>query len=213
MKILIVGAGGHAQVIADIFLKQKVLDFDVNPIGFVDDDINLQGSYILGLPVLGTLSDLPYLSTDAIIVGIGNNQIRKNFFTSYTRQNIKFASAIHPHAIIGNDVRIGDGTVICGNAVVNTGSIIGNNVIINTGTSIDHHNEIGNHVHVAPGVHTGGEVKIGEGAFIGMGSTIMPRRKIQNWAIVGAGALVYEDVNQFQTVVGVPARTIPKNKQ
>lgn len=210
MNILIVGAGGHAQVIADIFLKQRMSDFDIDLIGFIDDSPRLQGSYILGLPVLGTLNDLPSLRVDAIIIGIGDNQIRKSLFLSYTHQRIRFVSAIHPCATIGHDVKIGDGTVICANTVINTGSEIGNNTIINTGTTIDHHNEIGNHVHVAPGVHTGGEVKVGEGTFIGIGSTIMPRINIQEWATIGAGALVNKDVSRSQTVIGVPAKILYK---
>ena len=38
MKILIVGAGGHGQVVADILQAQRVAGDDVDVIGFVDDD-------------------------------------------------------------------------------------------------------------------------------------------------------------------------------
>jgi len=91
---------------------------------------------------------------------------------------------------------------------VNPCSTIGANVILNTGCSIDHHNQIGDHVHIAPGVHTGGTVKVGDGSLVGIGATIMPGLKIGARSIVGAGALVAEDVPSDVTVVGLPARPV-----
>ena len=35
---------------------------------------------------------------------------------------------------------------------------------------------LGLHAHIAPGVHLGGEVTVGQGALVGIGATVMPRR-------------------------------------
>jgi len=61
---------------------------------------------------------------------------------------------------------------------------------------------------IAPGAHLGGEVTIGEGVLIGIGATVMPQRRVGDWAVVGAGACVVEDVPDGVTVVGVPARPL-----
>ena len=95
--------------------------------------------------------------------------------------------------------------MICAGAVINPGTEIGTNVILNTGCTVDHHNQIGDHVHIAPGVNTGGDVTIGEGTLLGIGSTVMPGRVVESWCTVGAGACVTKTVPQGATVVGVPA--------
>lgn len=211
LKTVIVGAGGHAQVIADIFLQSKE-NKDIYPIGFVDDDKRLQDKKILGLPVLGLIEYIDKIDCDAVIIGIGHNAVRKKLYDELINRGLNFVQAIHPTAVIGSDVEIGLGTVICANSVIITGSKIGHNVIINTGATVDHHNIINDHVHIAPGSHTGGEVTVQEGAFIGIGATIMPQKKIGKWGIVGAGALVNKDVEEGQTVIGVPAVPLHKDK-
>lgn len=98
--------------------------------------------------------------------------------------------------------------MICAGVVVNTGSVIGADVILNTGCTVDHHNRIGDHAHIAPGVHMGGEVEVGEGALVGIGATVMPRKRIGAWSVVGAGTLVTRDVPDGVVVVGAPARVV-----
>ncbi len=65
---------------------------------------------------------------------------------------------------------------------------------------------VADHAHIAPGAHLGGDVRIGEGAFVGIGATVMPQRSIGAWSIVGAGALVHRDIPDRATAIGVPAR-------
>jgi len=71
---------------------------------------------------------------------------------------------------------------------------------------VDHHNTVGDHVHIAPGAHLGGEVTVEEGAMVGIGAVILPGVKVGAWSVVGAGAVVLKDVPREVKVVGVPAR-------
>jgi len=208
MRVLLIGAGGHAQVVADILLAMNQGGNKLIPIGFLDDDAHLVGLRFLDLPILGTISDLPVVSHDALIVAIGHNRVRQAIWSTLSEQGETFATAVHPAGVIGRDAKVGSGTMICGGVVINPGSRIGQNVILNTGATIDHHNLIGDHAHLAPGVHTGGEVRIGEGALIGIGATVMPGISVGEWAVVGAGAVVTSDVPPFATVIGVPARLV-----
>jgi acetyltransferase-like isoleucine patch superfamily enzyme len=85
---------------------------------------------------------------------------------------------------------------------------IGDSVILNTGCIIDHQTMIGEGSHICPGVRIAGRVKVEPGVFVGIGATVIPKVTLGCEAIIGAGAVVIEDVLPLATVVGVPARPI-----
>lgn len=209
MRVLIIGAGGHGQVVADTLLAGLEQNgASLQPIGFLDDDPSLHGRVYLGLPVLGAVARLAEIEHEAVIVAIGSNRTRRQICRRLAARGERFATAIHPSAIIGSAVEIGPGTMICAGVIVNTGTRIGPHVILNTGCSVDHHNCLGDDAHIAPGVHLGGDVTVGEGALIGIGATVLPQRRVGDWAVVGAGAVVTRDVPGGTIVAGIPARTI-----
>jgi len=205
-RVVIIGAGGHAQVIADCLLRMAEAGSQCQPIGYVDDNPIFHGRRFLDLPVLGSIATLPAIAHDSLLVGIGNNRTRQQLYISLCRQGYCIATAIHPRAIVAPDVTIGAGSLISAGAVINTGTTIGRNVIINTAASVDHGSQIDDHAHVAPGVHLGGDVQIGKGALVGIGAIVMPQQTVGNWAIVGAATLVKNKVPDEATVVGIPGR-------
>jgi len=77
MRVLILGAGGHAQVVADVLLRIQEANAEITPIGYLDDDPALAGRRLLDLPVLGTIAHLSTIPHDALIVALGNNAIRQ----------------------------------------------------------------------------------------------------------------------------------------
>ena len=207
-RVLIVGAGGHGQVVADILLRMQEGGHPIEPVGFLDDDPQLWGKRFLGIPVLGGMADLPAIPHDAIIIGIGDNETRRRVFLQWKAVGERFIVARHPDAVVAPDVIIGAGAMICAGVVVNTGAWIGENVILNTGCTVDHHNRIRDHVHIAPGVHLAGNVEVGEGTLVGIGAVMIPQRKVGAWSVIGAGAVVTEDIPARTVAVGVPARPL-----
>ncbi len=208
MRLVIVGAGGHGQVMCDVALRAAERGSDARVVAFVDDRTELHGRKVLGVPVAGAIDSLARVPHDAVIVAIGENLMRKKITGMLRAAGEKFATLVHPSAVIAPDASIAEGVMVCAGAVVNTGTRVGSHSILNTGCTIDHHNTIDSFVHIAPGVHTGGDVFIGEGVLIGIGATVMPGRRIGHWAVVGAGSLVYSDVPLGTTVVGIPARPL-----
>lgn len=204
-QVIVIGAGGHGQVVADILLAAQPAS-DIELIGYVDDNTSLRGESFLGVPVLGGIADLPHMDHQGVIIAIGNNRVRHHLAARLQEQGETFVTAIHPTAILGVGVGIGPGSMICAGVVVNTGTHIGSQVILNTGCILDHHNDIGDTAHIGPGARLAGEVTIGEGTLVGVGATILPQRQVGAWSIVGAGAVVTRNVPDDVTVVGVPAK-------
>ena len=205
-KVYIIGAGGHGEVIWD-----SLEEMGISPEAFLDDafpKINL----VSGKPVLGKVSLAKELE-GLFVVAIGNNLIRRKIVSKLNFPEERYLTVIHPTAFVAKDVKIGAGTMIIAHSVINTGSVIGKHVIVNTSASLDHHNFIEDFTHIAPGTHTGGNVKIKECAFVGIGVSVIPGKTIGKWATVGAGSVVIEDVPDYATVVGVPARVIKIRKE
>ncbi len=194
-KIVILGAGGHGRVVADIARLNGYMD-----IRFLDDVTENKFCKIDG-----KISDFVQLLDDHdFFVAIGNNEIRKQFFETLVANNANIVTLIHPNAVICKDVKIGKGTAIMAGAVINV--IIGDGVIVNTSSSIDHDCVIGDFSHISVGSHIAGTVNVGECVFIGAGATLINNLNIENNCKIGAGATVITDIKDSGTYVGVPAK-------
>ena len=208
MQVLIIGAGGHGQVVADILMAASRHGGDDYPCGYLDHNEQLWRKDMFELRVLGSVDECTRFDHDAVIVGVGDNHTRRRLFERLSRSLERFAIARHPSAVLSPNCSISHGSVICAGVIVNTGASVGANVILNTGCSIDHHNVIGDHAHIAPGVRLGGDVTIGQGALIGIGAVVLPGCRVGAWSVVGAGAVVTRDVPDGATAVGSPARVL-----
>ena len=207
MKILIVGSGGHARVIAGILQAAE----GVEPIGCVSRG-SLPGSGdVLGLPVLGDDGDVSDIAHDGVVLAIGDNRDRKRIYALYTGNGEIPVSAVHPSAIIAPDAVIEPGCMVCAGVVVNPGCRIKGDSILNTGCTVDHDCVVGPHAHIGPGVNLAGNVTVEEGAFVGIGASVIQGMTIGAWATVGAGAAVVTHISPLATAVGVPARELPSN--
>ncbi len=206
-KVIIIGAGGHARVIADIINKSND-----DLIGFLDDNKDIQGTIVFdNKKVLGTIQEVDEKKYEEyyFVIGIGSNRVRELIANKYP--NLKWYTAIHPNAIIANDTKIGDGTVIMAGVVINPGTKIGNHCIINTCSSLDHDNVLEDFVHISPGSHLAGTVKVGEKTWICAGVTIINNISIGKNNVIGAGATVIQNIEENNsTFVGVPTRKIEK---
>jgi sugar O-acyltransferase (sialic acid O-acetyltransferase NeuD family) len=208
VKVLIIGAGGHGQVVADILQAQRTAGERVVVVGYVDDDDMLQQKQRLGIVVLGRIAAIPEIDHDALIVALGDNGRRAKLHERTSKRGVRFAIARHPSAIVASGATVGEGSMICARAVVGCESRVGRGVILNTACTVDHHASIGDFVHIAPGVHLGGEVSVGDEALVGLGAVVLPGLRIGSRAVVGAGAVVTRNVPAGATVTGVPANLI-----
>lgn len=206
-RIIILGAGGHARVIADIVIRQR------RPlIGFMDDRVR---GPVNGFPCLGPISDLDAVVSSlgeghvSLVVGIGDNHTRYRVVERVSpivvKHQMTFTTVIDPSAIISAHAQLGPGTVVMPNAVVNSGARVGSHTIINTAATVDHDCIIEDFVHLSPGVHLAGNVTVQCGAHLGIGAVAIPGVRIGSWTVVGAGSVVVREIPDRVVAYGVPA--------
>lgn len=200
-QVIVIGASGHGKVVADIVRRSGD-----TLLGFLDDNETLPPE-IAGIPVLGKVADYIKYPDVSFIVGIGNSAIREKIV--HQLSNVHWYTAIHPSAVISAlDTRIGAGSVIMANAVINPSAHIGKHCIINTAAVAEHDNRVGDFSHISVGAKLGGTVSIGTHTWVGIGATVSNNVSICDHCMIGAGAVVIRDIKESGTYVGVPARKI-----
>ncbi|WP_033068642.1 acetyltransferase [Thalassospira australica] len=210
INLVIVGASGHARVIAAAALQCG--GFSVR--GFIDNE-SRKGEMVDGLPILGGDQSFPILEKEindiSVIIGIGDNILRREI--SQKIGSVKYATVIHPSAVVAQGVEIGKGTFVAASATINPGAKIGDHVIVNTNSSIDHDCRLQDFSAVSPGAVLTGGVTVGAGAMIGAGSIVNPGLEIGEGATVGSGATVIDSILPDVVCVGVPARPLLRPTQ
>ena len=203
--LLIIGAGGHGKVIADI--ASAVGQWD--SIAFLDDKYS-ELRQVLDWPVIGEIDDLKKFRRDfpAIFIAVGDNAVRQKLTNWAEAEGFGLPVLIHPRAAVSRFAVIGPGTIVNNQAAVNANAKIGKGCIVNTGATVGHDCELGDFVHVAPGASLAGETVIGERCWIGMHSAVIERVKLGSGVVVGAGAVVLKNVADHQLVVGIPAKIV-----
>lgn len=198
-EVILVGAGGHSKVIADV-----ILQCGDTVLGFLDDCADKKEQ--MGFPVLGPVCAWrQYADRAAFLVAIGSNHARK---VLSEQMKVRWYTAIHPSASIAREVKIGEGTAIMAQAVVNPGTEIGKHCIVNSGAVVEHDNQIAEYVHISPNATLCGTVTIGTGTHIGAGATIKNNCSVCAGVVIGAGGVVVNNIEQPGTYVGVPVRRI-----
>ncbi|HEX5359490.1 MAG TPA: acetyltransferase [Fluviicoccus sp.] len=199
--IWLVGAGGHAKVVADAVLS-------ANPeraLGVRDDSAARQGAALLaGLLINGGSADVR--PGDVCHVAIGDNAVRRRMTLELIGRGAAVSSVRHPAACVSAYAEIGEGSFIAAQAVVGPAAAVGRGVIVNHGAIIDHDCRVGDWCHVAPNATLGGGVRLGEGVLVGAGATVLPGLTIGDGAVIGAGAVVTRNVPDHVVAKGSPAR-------
>ena len=200
-KLIIIGAGGHGKVVADI--AENIGGY--GEILFLDDSDSPKN---MKYRVVGKTDDFQKYADAEFAVAIGSADARARIQEKLGLAGAKIATLVHPRATVANSAQIGEGSVVMAGAVINPDAKIGIGCIVNTCASVDHDSEVGDFSHVSVGARICGTVRIGDRVWIGAGATVINNVNICDCAFVGAGAAVVSDISEKGTYVGVPARRI-----
>jgi sugar O-acyltransferase (sialic acid O-acetyltransferase NeuD family) len=207
-KLAILGAGGHAKVVADAARTLGWTD-----IYFFDAAFGLPEmagrSEVIGNDVdfLSRRQDFPN-----VVVALGNNELRIRKIRELRSLGFLAPVLVHPRAYVAADVSLGVGTVVFAGAVIQPATTVGEGCIINTSALVDHDCTLGDGVHVCPGARIAGGVVIGDLGWIGIGSSISHCLKLGESVTLGAGAALVNDAKSGLIYLGVPARASNENE-
>lgn len=199
-------AGEQGRVVLDILRARE----DRESILFVDDDEELHGQSVNGVPVVGNPDALTdYSEPVKCIVAFGNSRdVRLQLASAVDNLGFGFFNAVHPDTTISDDAVLGTGVTVNAQTYVGPGADIGDHVLVDSCVNISHGVSLEEGATVTPGASLAGEVSIGRDAYVGPGSTVVKDVTIGERVVVGAGAVVLDDVPPGKTVVGVPAEPI-----
>jgi sugar O-acyltransferase (sialic acid O-acetyltransferase NeuD family) len=207
-KLILVGAGETAQTIFQYFAASK--DFDV--VSFCVERQYIEASRIFDLPVISyeeVVSSPQRFKDHYFFVAVSYtdmNRVRERFFNELKQLGLNLASHVHPSSFIGPDVTVGENCLVYDKCSINYKVRIGDNSTICSGSVISHSSVIGCNVFIAPNTSVGGFSSIGNNAFIGIGAIVSDMKSVAPFAILSAGAVLFENASAPNIYKGNPAR-------
>jgi sugar O-acyltransferase (sialic acid O-acetyltransferase NeuD family) len=192
--VLLIGGGGHASVLLEILIEQKV-----NVLGYVSPTVAANRTLFSNLHWLKLDEDILQFDNSIVklINGIGSlpgNSVRADLYRRYKKLGYNFATVISQKADVSKYAHIEEGVQVMRGAIVQTGVRIGYNSIVNTGAIVDHDCHIGNNNHIAPGVTLSGCVKSRDNVHFGTASSVIQSVFLGENVVLGAGVSINKNV-------------------
>lgn len=191
-NLLILGAGGHAKVVADAARAMGIAH-----IYFCDEGAGQSLEQFAGICA-------------HIHVAIGDNATRDFGYKRAIEEGFTPYSVVHPTAIISPEALIGQGVYIGALCVLNPQCSISDFALINTGAIVEHDSVVGQAAFIAPGAIMCGRTGLGARSFLGTHGTMIPQTSVGDDVVIGAGSVVTRTFENDVHLVGVPARVLEK---
>lgn len=209
MNLYLVGAGGFAR---EIYSYLGESDFKYE--GYVlrgllsDYKGDLDNYPEIKHRIVGDRECPAITQDDAVIIAVASPEQKNKLYEFYINKGIKILSFIHQTAVIGFNVKIGEGTVICPNTTLTTDIILGKCVTVNVNSTVGHDATIGDYSTLSGHCDVTGFAKLGKRVFMGSSAVIIPKVSVGDGAIIGAGSVIVSRVKSSVTMFGNPAKRL-----
>ncbi|WP_053850882.1 NeuD/PglB/VioB family sugar acetyltransferase [Streptomyces sp. NRRL B-24085] len=205
--LVIVGAGGFARETAQAVVGTG--EFEL--LGHVDDNADLHGTEVDGVPVLGGCDLVRELPDVRVVICVGNPRdyaARARLVRRLGLPEDRYATVVHPTAAVSATSTLGPGSVLLAHCVLTAAVRVGAHVAVMPHVVLTHDNTVGDFATLTSGVRLGGGVRLGRGAYVGSGALVREGTTVGAWSQVGMGSAVLDDVPPGEVWVGSPARRL-----
>lgn len=213
IDLVFLGAGGTARDVLSLVEDLNQNRRRYRCIALLDDDERLWGRRFQGIPIAGPLTEAKRFNSAKFVNTLGsphNYACRCDVPARLGLSPKRFATLIHPTAVVSTSATVGPGTIVLPYVVILSGVTLGEQVLILPGSILNHDVRIGDYAIVASAVNLSGAVEIGSGSYIGSAACVLQGVRVGDKALVGMGAVVLNPVAPSTVVVGNPARLLSK---
>jgi sugar O-acyltransferase (sialic acid O-acetyltransferase NeuD family) len=206
--LLLIGAGGFARETLELIRAVNLVEPTWDVLGLLDDDPRLEGTAVNGTPVIGpaqAVHDYPEASVVASVASPRDPFRRLDLTARLDLAAERYATLVHPTAVVPGSVSIGPGSVLHALSVLTADVRLGAHVAVMPAVVLTHDDVVGDGVTFGAGVRVAGGVTIERGAYIGSGALLREGLVVGEGAVVGMGAVVTRSVPPAEVWVGVPA--------
>jgi sugar O-acyltransferase (sialic acid O-acetyltransferase NeuD family) len=207
-RILIIGAGGFGREVLQWARDAWPQEAD-RIAGFLSDDPRRLDGHSCERGIIGDPATFPYEPDDACLLAIGIPGVRRRVAESVLARGGRFVSLIHPTAIVVPTASIGEGSIVCPQAIVSDSCRLGRFVLMNYHSSLGHDAAAGDFAVLSPYATLGGAATIAEDVFLGLHASVGPRVGIGSRSKIAANSCVLADAPGRSLLHGVPARVSP----
>lgn len=209
--LLLVGGGGFARETLELVHAINAVAPTWRVVGVLDDDPAMHGRKIHDATVIGP-SEAVHDHADALVTACvaspGNPTGRLALAARLRLASERFATLVHPAAVIPRSALIGPGSVLHAGTVLTADVTLGAHVAVMPAVVLTHDDHVGDGVTFGAGVRVAGGVRIEDAAYIGSGALLREHVTVGRGAVVGMGAVVTRPVPAGEVWAGVPARRL-----
>lgn len=204
-SVVIIGAGGFGREVLQWLRDAAAAGSGQRVRGFVDDTNPDLSAFDLGVPLLGPIDTGVLGSEDRCILAIGDPAARLAIADRLEAAGVRFATVIHPSAVVAPTARLGAGVVVCPFGFIGPDAGVEAHALLNVRASVGHDARIGRATVLSPHSFVGGAAEVAQGAMLGASAMVMPHQQVGEGARVAPGAVVYSAVPAGVLALGNPA--------
>ena len=213
-KIIIIGGRGNGTVIASTIEDCKDAGQKVGVAGFLNDNEKEINQY----PVLGPITKESWQRFDDCYFIYAMSNVKQAYERHQLLKKLeipenRFATIIHPTAVVSTNAKLGYGVVLMPLVLVGPNVVIGNHSQMYAQSFVGHDTKLGEMVFVANNASIGGNITIKDGVHIGSNSSIIEKITLGEYSIVGLGTVQLKSINPFEVSVGNPGKILKKIKK